>query len=183
MDKGQLYIISSVAGGGKSTLIRKLLSEFPEVVFSISCTSRPKRPLEKEGVDYYFLTREEFQEKIKQDYFLEWALVHDNYYGTPKEFIFQNLEKGKKIILDIDVQGAKNIKEKLPSAISIFILPPSKEIWIERLKKRGTETEEALKTRIQNGLKELEEKENFDFQIINDDLERAYKEFKQVVLG
>lgn len=183
MKQGQLYIISSVAGGGKSTLIRKLLEEFPNILFSISCTSRPKRLSEQEGKDYYFLTKEEFQKKIQEDYFLEWALVHDNYYGTPKDFIFSNLTQNKKIILDIDIQGAENVKKKLPSSISIFIVPPSKEIWIERLKNRGTETPEALEKRIQNGLKELNEKNKFDFQIINDDLEKAYKEFKEIILN
>lgn len=183
MQKGKLYIISSVAGGGKSTLIRKLLIEFPEILFSISCTSREKRPKEEDGKDYYFITKEEFQKKIEQDYFLEWALVHDNYYGTPKDFILKNLQENKKIILDIDVQGAENVKKKIPSAVSIFIVPPSKEVWLQRLRNRGTESEEALQKRIQNGFKELEHKDKFDFQVINDVFEKAYNEFKDIVLN
>ncbi len=181
MSQGRLYIISSVAGGGKSTLIRKLLAEFPEILFSVSCTSRDKRPMEQNGLDYYFITKEEFQKKIQEDYFLEWALVHDNYYGTPKDFILNGLNQNKKIILDIDVQGAENVKKKIPSAISIFILPPSQEVWLERLKNRGTESREALEKRIKNGLKELNYKDKFDFRIINDTLERAYTELKEII--
>jgi guanylate kinase len=181
MYKGKLFIISSVAGGGKSTLIKKLLSNHPEILFSVSCTSRPRRPLEQEGKDYHFLSRKEFEEKIDSHYFFEWALVHDNYYGTPKAFIVKNLKEGKIIVLDIDVQGAEKVKESLPESLSIFILPPSQDIWIQRLKDRGTETPEVLEKRIRNGLKELLLKDHFDYQIINDDLDTAYEQLEKII--
>ncbi len=181
MKTGGLYIISSVAGGGKSTLIRKLLEENKDLLFSVSYTSRSKRPNEIHGKDYFFLTKEEFEKKIQEDFFFEWALVHDNYYGTPKQFILDGLKLGKKILLDIDIQGARKVKKSVPEAISIFILPPNKEAWIQRLKNRGTETPESLEKRIQNGLKELEQKDEFDFQIVNDVLEKAYTDLKQII--
>ena len=182
MKTGSLYIISSVAGGGKSTLIRKLLEEYKDLIFSVSYTSRPQRPNEIHGRDYFFLTKEEFERKIQENFFFEWALVHDNYYGTPKQFILDELALGKKIILDIDVQGARKVKKEIPEAISIFILPPSKEIWIQRLKNRGTESPENIEKRIKNGIKELEHKDEFDFQIVNDILDKAYIELKKIIL-
>jgi guanylate kinase len=176
-----LYILSSVAGGGKSTLIELLLRKHNEIVFSISYTSREKRIGEKDGVNYNFISRERFEELIQNNFFYEWALVHDNYYGTPKDFILNQLNLGKKIILDIDVQGATKVKESLPTATSIFILPPSQEVWIERLRKRGTENKDIQEKRIRNGLKELEQQDKFDYKIINDDLHKAFMELESLI--
>lgn len=181
--KGNLYIISSVAGGGKSTLISRILGKHPEILFSVSCTSRPVRPGEKDGVNYHFKSRSEFEELIAKDYFYEWALVHDNYYGTPKDFILSNLKNGKKIILDIDVQGAEKVKGQLPESVSIFILPPSIEIWQERLRNRGTETAEVIEKRIRNGFRELEEQNKFDYRVINDNIENAYINLEKIIMG
>jgi len=176
-----LNIISSVAGGGKSTLIELLLKNHPELEFSVSCTTRPPRPGDIPGKTYHFLTEAEFRGKIEKGEFLEWALVHGNYYGTSKTFIEQALRQGKSVILDIDVQGAKAVKQRFSDAKTIFILPPSEEIWIRRLKERGTDSEEAIATRIANGRKELEEKDWFEYKIVNDNLEEAYQELTRIV--
>lgn len=176
-----LYIISSVAGGGKSTLISMLCEKYPDIEFSISCTTRAPRPGDVPGKTYHFLTVEDFQDRIQKGEFLEWANVHGNYYGTSKPFIEQSIEKGRSVLLDIDVQGAKLVKEKFPEANTIFILPPSEEVWIHRLRGRGTDSEEVIEKRIQNGRKELEESDWFDYKIINDSLETAFLELERIV--
>ena len=181
--RGILYIISSVAGGGKSTLISLLLKKYPDIHFSISVTSRAVRPGDEPGVNYHFVSREEFEKLIEQDFFLEWALVHDNYYGTSKRYIEKELRKGFKVILDIDVQGFKIIKSKVPNVKSIFILPPSEEIWIERLKKRGSDSPESIEKRIRNGKEELTHVDEYDFQIVNDKLEDSMLALEKILFG
>lgn len=181
--KGTLYIISSVAGGGKSTLIYMLLEKHPSVKFSISTTSRQPRGTEVEGGNYNYVSKEEFERLIQKDYFLEWALVHDNYYGTPKNFIVDGIENGNTIILDIDVQGFKTVKEKLPNLKSIFILPPDETTWINRLTNRGTDSKESIEKRISNGRKELLFADEYDYKIVNQDLDKAYLELENIVVG
>jgi guanylate kinase len=176
-----LYIISSVAGGGKSTLISKLVDRHKDLKFSVSYTSRYIRNGEIDGKSYHFVSKEKFQKLIQENYFLEWAVVHDNYYGTPKEFILENIRIGNKILLDIDIQGCYSIKSRMPDAKSIFILPPSEEIWIERLRKRGTDSPESIEKRISNGKKELLESNKFDYNIINDNLDKAYEELEKII--
>ncbi|WCL48262.1 guanylate kinase [Leptospira sp. GIMC2001] len=178
---GQLFIISSVAGGGKSTLINLLTNKYPDILFSISSTTRSPRPGDEEGKTYNFLTKEEFENAIKQDRFLEWALVHGNYYGTPRKFIEDGIHSGHSVVLDIDVQGASLVKAKMPHSKSIFILPPSEEIWIRRLKGRGTDSEESINRRIENGKKELLEASKFDYRIINDNLDDAFLQLVQIL--
>jgi len=182
-NQGNLYIISSVAGGGKSTLIDLLLRKHPEILFSVSYTSRPIRGGEKNGLNYHFISKEEFEDLVVKNYFYEWAQVHDNYYGTPKEFIEKNLKDGKKIILDIDVQGADKVKASLPSCVSIFIVPPSREIWVERLKNRGTDDPQVIEKRIKNGLHELEAQDRFDNRIVNNELMIALGELESIILS
>lgn len=179
--QGLLYIISSVAGGGKTTLIDKLIQDHPQFRYSISYTSRPKRKMETNGVNYYFVSQKEFETLIEQDSFFEWAIVHNNYYGTPKKETIKQLEQGQKLILDIDVKGARTVRNKIKESISIFILPPCEEVWIQRLKNRGTETEKTLQTRIANGKKELLVANEFDHQIVNDDLEVAYQQLLAIL--
>ncbi|MBK8395028.1 MAG: guanylate kinase [Leptospiraceae bacterium] len=181
--RGILYIISSVAGGGKSTLISLLLKKYPDIHFSISVTSRPVRPGDEPGVNYHFVSREEFQKLIGQNFFLEWALVHDNYYGTSKRYIEKEIRKGHKVILDIDVQGFRIIKSKISNMKSIFILPPSEEIWIERLKKRGSDSPESIEKRIRNGKKELTLVNEYDFQIVNDKLDDSLLALEKILFG
>ncbi|MCB1157255.1 MAG: guanylate kinase [Leptospiraceae bacterium] len=179
--KGKLYIISSVAGGGKTTLINKLLNEFPDLQYSISYTSRPKRNAEVHSKDYFFVDREEFFRLIQEDFFFEWALVHNNYYGTPSSPILDAISSGQKIILDIDIKGARTVRSKVADSCSVFILPPSEEIWRDRLVKRGTESAESLQIRLANGKKELEYAGEFDYTIINDSLEKAYSDLKRIM--
>jgi len=181
--RGILYVISSVAGGGKSTLISLLLNKYPDIHFSISVTSRPVRPGDEPGKNYHFVSRDEFERLIAQDFFLEWALVHDNYYGTSKRYIEKELRKGYKVILDIDVQGFRIIKSKIQNIKSIFILPPSEEVWIDRLKKRGSDSPESIERRIQNGRKELQQAGDYDYQIVNDKLEDSFAELEKILFG
>jgi guanylate kinase len=178
---GKCIILSSVAGGGKSTLISLLLERHPDLMFSISCTTRAPRPGDIPGVTYHFLSIPEFRSGIEANQFLEWAEVHGNYYGTSRIPIESAIRKGRTILLDIDVQGAKIVKEKLPEAITVFIVPPSQEVWIQRLRGRGTDSPESIELRIKNGLKELESKDWFDFQIVNDNLEKAYTELERLI--
>ncbi len=178
-----LYVISSVAGGGKSTIIAKVLEKYKDIHFSISYTSRPVRKDDVPGANYQFVSKKEFEDLIKEDFFLEWALVHDNYYGTPKKFIDYEIQKGNKVILDIDVQGFRIIRSKIEKLRSIFILPPTEEIWIDRLKKRGTDSEEVIEKRIRNGRNELKAIDEYDFKILNDVLETAVLHFESILFN
>ena len=181
--RGILYVISSVAGGGKTTLISLLLEKHPDIHFSISVTSRAVRPGDEPGKNYQFVTRDEFERLIEHDYFLEWALVHDNYYGTSKRYIEKEIRKGYKIILDIDVQGFKIIKSKIQTVKSIFILPPSEEIWIQRLKNRGSDSPEVIERRIRNGRRELLLAGEYDYRIVNDKLEDSLAQLESILFG
>ncbi|MDV6235216.1 guanylate kinase [Leptospira ellisii] len=177
-------MLSSVAGGGKSTLIQKLRDKHPEILFSVSCTTRPPRPGDQEGVTYHFLTKEEFEKGISESAFLEWAVVHDQYYGTPSKFVEDAFAKGSSVIMDIDVQGAGIVRDKLPGrVVTIFILPPNEEEWERRLRGRGTDSEENILKRIRNGKLELSRRGEFDYQIVNDDLEGALRDLETIVLS
>jgi guanylate kinase len=181
--KGKVWIFSSVAGGGKSTLIQKIMQKYPDTLFSVSCTTRPPRPGDIPGETYHFLTVPEFEKKIMENEFLEYAKVHDNYYGTPKTFIEDSIKNGKVVILDIDVQGARSVLEKMPEVGTIFIVPPSEEIWIQRLKGRGTDSAEVIEKRIRNGKKELEEAHWYQNRIINDQLDTAFQELENLMFS
>jgi guanylate kinase len=176
-----LFIISSVAGGGKSTLISLLLKRHEDLLFSVSCTTRLPRPGDVPGQSYHFLTVDDFKSRIDRDEFIEWAEVHGNYYGTSKLFIENAIQSGHSILMDIDVQGAKIVKGKLPTATTIFILPPSEEIWIERLRSRATDSQEVIERRIHNGKVELSQSDWFDYQIVNDNLETAYRDLEKII--
>ncbi|TGL61232.1 guanylate kinase [Leptospira ognonensis] len=176
-----LYIISSVAGGGKSTIIERILKDHPDFYFSISCTTREPRPGDVPGKNYHFLSIEEFKKRIEDDGFYEWAEVHGNFYGTPKGPIMEAIANQKVVLLDLDVQGARTVKKKRPDSVTIFIEPPSQEVWIERLIKRGTDPKKSIEKRIENGLKELEEAPNFDYIVVNDQLEKAILDVKAIL--
>lgn len=172
-----LLILSAPSGAGKTTLCRKLLSEFPNFVLSISCTTRPVRGNEKNGVDYHFLTPDQFQKKMKAGDFAEWAEVHGNYYGTSKSVIQEAFQMGKDVLLDIDVQGAQSLKNAFPTqSFTIFIAPPSLEALEERLRGRGTETEAVIQKRMANAAKEMTQMNTFDKIIVNEELDKAYQE-------
>jgi len=176
-NKGNLFVVSAPSGAGKTTLCQKLFKELPGIEFSVSHTTRKPREGEVHGRDYYFVSVSEFKEKIDQSEMLEWAEVHGNYYGTSKQFVTDKLNAGIDILLDIDVQGAHQVKKLIPEVITVFIMPPSLDDLSERLNRRGTDTKEVIQKRLGNALTEMREKDWYDFVIINDDLETAASEF------
>lgn len=179
--EGLLFVISAPSGVGKTTLIRSVRAERPELRFSVSCTTRPPRSEEIPGKDYHFLSREEFLEGIQRNRFLEWAQVHDQYYGTDGEQIQRWLRAGDDVLLDIDVQGACQIRCTYPHAFMIFILPPSLEVLRERLEKRGTESPEQIAGRLTAARRELREAPWYDYIIVNDVLEEAVADLNAVL--
>lgn len=181
--EGKLIIFSAPSGAGKTTIVQYLLSIFPEISFSISCTTRPKRENEVDGKDYYFLTEEQFQEKIKNNEFIEYEEVYKGrYYGTLHSEIERLWNQGKHVIFDIDVRGGLNLKKQFKDrALAIFISPPSLKDLEERLKNRNTENLESLLTRIQKADEELSFAKDFDAVIINDNLEKAQNKAKTLV--
>jgi guanylate kinase len=176
--KGRLFIVSGPSGVGKSTLIERFLREDGHSTFSVSCTTRPRRPHEIEGKDYYFTEQRKFQELIQQDYFLEWEQVHGYFYGTPVKGLAEPIGRGTDVFLDIDVKGALRIREKCSSACLIFIEPPSEADLLQRLSIRG---ENEIDKRMQRVREEMSRKHLFDYAIINDKLNNAYKAFKSVI--
>ncbi|MBI4806142.1 MAG: guanylate kinase [Desulfovibrio sp.] len=180
---GFALIITAPSGTGKSTLIKRLLAEFPQAGFSISCTTRSPRPGEIDGKDYHFLTVEQFKERIEADAFAEWAQVHGNYYGTPKQGVLDMLEAGRDVLFDIDVQGARALRGNLDMGRTVFILPPSRQDLEKRLTGRGSDSPETIAKRIANAKAEIEQAEWFDHIIVNDVLEKAYDELRAVYLA
>ncbi len=180
--KNRLVVISAPSGAGKTSLCAKLLANIPNLVLSISSTTRAPRGTEKHGVEYEFLTREDFQAKIQAGRFAEWAEVHGNYYGTSKDTIGRAFQAGNSVLLDIDVQGAKLIRQAYPSeSVLIFVQPPSIEELEKRLRGRGTESEENIQKRMKNARDELAEMDSFDHVIMNDEFERAAFELEAIV--
>jgi guanylate kinase len=176
-----LFVISAPSGAGKTTVYHRVLESIPDLAYSISHTTRPPRYGEKDGVDYFFVSEDEFLRMRERGDFLEWALVHNNYYGTAKRQISDCLGSGKDILLDIDVQGARQVRDQLSEVILIFILPPSWEVLEERLGKRQSDDEEALKLRMANARNEVRAVREYDYIIINDDLDEAVRNFKAIV--
>lgn len=173
-DKGLLIVLSGPSGVGKGT-VRKALFEMPEqnFVYSVSMTTRKKRPGEVEGKDYYFVSREEFEEKIEEGKFLEHAEFVGNYYGTPLDKVNEQLNLGKEVILEIEVEGAAQVREKCKDAVFIFLAPPSKVALYKRLKRRGTESEEVIKERIDKANREFKLAFKYDYIVINDEVRNA----------
>lgn len=171
---GKLFIISAPSGTGKTTLLKIVMSEVERLVFSVSHTTRPPREGERDGKEYYFVAKEEFQQMIAAGEFLEWAMVHDNYYGTALSPLSRQLEQNRDVILDIDVQGAEIIRRdgRLPAA-HIFIAPPGMEELERRLRGRATEKEQTIQKRLKNAHSEMAHCEKYDYFIINDNLQRA----------
>ncbi|MBF0312811.1 MAG: guanylate kinase [Oligoflexia bacterium] len=177
-----IIIIVAPSGAGKSTLIKKVREDFPALKESISFTTRAMRPGEVAGKSYFFIAREEFLKRRDQDEFIEWAEVHSNFYGTSKCFIQGELSKGHSVLLDIDVQGADNIKKSFGDvAKAIFIAPPSFEVLEKRLRGRGTDDPEVIARRLKNAKQELQRRNDYDYVVVNDQLEVAYKELKQII--
>lgn len=171
--KGEIFVVSAPSGTGKTTILKSILGKFPELVFSVSATTRLMREKERNGVDYFFISEEEFKKKIRSDEFVEWEKFYDYYYGTYKSFIEDNINSGKSVIVEVDVKGALTLKKIYPHAHLIFIYPPSFEELKLRLKKRKTENEKEYKKRIERAEMELSLKDKFDYLIENNDLAKA----------
>lgn len=178
---GKLFVISGSSGVGKGTVIKEFLNKHSDFKLSVSCTTRKPREGEEHGKNYFFLTQEEFQSCIDNQEFLEWAEFSGNRYGTQKAYVEEKLAAGKNMILEIDTQGALNVKKIMPEATLIFILPPSFEDLEARLRGRHTETEEAIQKRLQSTKLEMENAKNFDYQIINDSVENAVRELEKIM--
>lgn len=176
-------VISAPSGAGKTTLARLLRQRHPEVVFSVSATTRSPRPNEKDGRDYHFVGRDEFVRMRDAGELIEWAEVHGNFYGTPLENVRRTKERGQFLLLDIDVQGARQIRERVPDAVLVFILPPSGKVLVERLRARGTEDASVLRRRLTNAEEEIHAAPEFDHVVVNDDLETAVAELEAILRG
>ena len=178
---GRIFVVSAPSGAGKTTLLNRLLADFPDIARSVSCTTRPPRSGEKEGVDYFFVDEKTFREMAQKDEFFEWEEVHSYFYGTPKAPLVERRKKRLDTVLDIDIRGAMSVRRSFPGACLIFLMPPSIEALEARLKGRQTEAPEALKRRLENARLEMAEQDKFDYVIINDDIDRAYAELKTII--
>ncbi|MFZ0289940.1 MAG: guanylate kinase [Candidatus Sulfotelmatobacter sp.] len=181
--KPLIYIISAPSGSGKSTLVNELLKKVSDLEFSISYTTRAPRGSETNGRQYYFVSRAEFEKMIQDGAFLEHAEVFGNYYGTARRFLRQAEQHGRDLLLDIDVQGAKQIQDKLPEAVSIFILPPDRKTLEERLRKRSEDREEVIRRRLVTATHEIENYQRYNYILVNDQLEDSIKLLRAVVRG
>jgi guanylate kinase len=183
--KGKIIVVSAPSGAGKTTLLNYIRAQIPDLVYSVSATTRPPRPHETNGIHYYFYSLEEFKARIAANEFAEWQLVHGNYYGTPRSNIDQTIDRGRHLIMDIDVYGKKKLDLLYPNTIGILLLPPSMEILEQRLRERGTESETALKTRLKNATDETafaREQGTYAYIIVNDILEHAQAELLAIML-
>lgn len=183
MNKGGVFIISGPSGSGKDTLIVRLLEKLPELRFSISSITRGMREGEKQGEKYNFISREKFEDMINNDELLEYNTYVGNYYGTPKAPVVKAIEDGYDMIIEVDVNGAAQIREKLPDAVSIFIMPPSYEELKARLSGRGTETQELITKRMNSAIGEIRRASEYDYIIVNDDIDTAVNDIMSVILS
>lgn len=179
--QGKLFIISGCSGVGKGTLLKMLLQNNPDIKLSISATTRLPRTGEIDGENYFFITKEDFKAAIENNEFLEYAEFSGNFYGTKKNFVEKTLNKGIDLILEIEVQGAKQVKEKMPDAVSIFIMPPSVQVLEERLRGRHTEDEETIQKRLNEVKREIEAGNKFNYQVINDNLDEALSNLQNII--
>ena len=181
MTKGRVYIISGPSGSGKDTLMKKVFEKLPDINFSISSITRPMREGEIEGEKYNFISRERFEEMIKNDELLEYNVFVGNYYGTPKAPVISCIENGQDMLIEVDVNGAEQIRGKMPEVISIFIMPPSLEILKKRLTGRGTDTQDIIDKRLKESLREIESAKDYDYIVVNDDLDTAVENFARII--
>lgn len=182
-NRGIALVVSGPSGVGKGTLIGMLMNEFKNLEFSISYTTRKPRPNEIDGVHYYFVSKEEFKKMIDENKFAEWAEVHGNFYGTPIDEIEKKLKKGVDVVFDIDVQGARQLKRNLPSGIFIFIMPPSMDELKNRLIKRSQDPISDIEIRLKNAQKEINSSREFDYIVVNDDLNVAYEQLRCIYVS
>ena len=180
-NKGILMVISGFSGAGKGTLVKKLLSEYDNYALSISMTTRGPREGEQDGREYFFRTREQFEENIAKNGFIEYAQYCGNYYGTPKAYVEEQMQAGKDVILEIEIQGALKVKEKFPDTLLLFVTPPSAEELKNRLIGRGTETMDVIESRLARAVEEAEGIESYDYLVVNDVLEDCVEEVHQII--
>ncbi len=180
---GNLFIFSAASGTGKTSLANALVESLPDLEFSISHTTRAPRPGEQHGVHYFFVSHREFEEMVAAGRFLEYAKVFDNYYGTSRAAMDNLLRQGKSVILDIDWQGARAVKQQMPQAVSIFILPPSRAALAERLFQRGQDAPEVIARRMAQALEEMSHYTEFDYVVVNDDFDAALQDLNAIVTG
>ncbi|GAA0734678.1 guanylate kinase [Clostridium oceanicum] len=178
--KGLLIVISGPSGAGKGTICKELIKQ-EELWVSVSATTRSPRKGEEDGVNYYFLNKEDFKQKIKEDDFLEYAEVYGNYYGTPKSKVLEKVHNGNNVILEIDIQGALKVKEKYPEGIFVFVLPPSMEELKKRIINRGSETEESFMTRFKSAYREINYVSKYNYAVVNDTVEDAVTKIRNII--
>jgi guanylate kinase len=180
--QGILFVVSAPSGAGKTTLVRKVIEQLPGVNLSVSCTTRAPRPEEQEGIDYCFITRDAFNTMEREGKFIEWAHVHGDLYGTPRANMVK-LQQGEDLVLEIDTQGARKIREELRNGVLILIRPPSLEVLHERLQTRGGDSEEAMQARLHNAQKELDQMDWYDYIVVNDDIEEATTQLASIFIA
>lgn len=181
MSKGKLFVISGASGVGKSTVLKLVMEGRDDLKFSVSATTRPPRPGEVDGVHYYFVTRERFEEMIRQDAFLEYDAHADNYYGTPRAQAEEKMEQGLLLLLDIEPMGAKQVKQAAPDAVLIFIMPPSRQELERRLRSRGDTSEEQMQLRLDRAAWEMDQRAWYDYVVVNDDARRCADEILTII--
>lgn len=181
--RGKLIVISGPSGAGKSTVLFKAIEGRKDVVFSTSVTTRKARPGEEDGREYFFIERERFEQMIANNELLEHAVYVNNYYGTPRSYVENKMDEGYHVVLDIEVQGARQVNAKMPEAIKIFIIPPSMEVLAQQLRGRGTDSEQAITGRLQRARQEYAEANFYDYIIVNDDVEKAAAELSAIMLA
>ncbi len=181
-NSGLLVVLSGFAGTGKGTLVKKLISDHPDkYALSVSATTRAPRPGEREGIEYFFKTSEEFGEMIAKGELLEYARYLDNYYGTPRSYVEDRMAEGKNVLLEIEVQGGLKVKEEFPDTLLLFVIPPSAKALVERLRGRGSETDAEIYARLNRAIEEAEECRTYDYLIVNDDLEDCAETIHQII--
>ncbi|MDD2629899.1 MAG: guanylate kinase [Limnochordia bacterium] len=183
MSKGTLLVVSGPSGVGKNTVLEEFCRRHPSVIYSISATTRTPRAHEVHGKDYYFLTTEEFEERIRRDGFLEWAEFCGKLYGTPADFVHEQLFNGHDLVMDIEIQGALQVKQRLPQAVLVFLLPPSLEELRKRIEGRGTEDERSVTARLDVAIQELKTVERYDYAVVNNDVGQAADELWSILVA
>ncbi len=183
MNKGRVFIISGPSGSGKDTVLKKVFEKLPEIAFSISSITRPMRSGEIEGEKYNFITREKFETMLKNDEFLEYNSFVGNYYGTPKTPVINCIENGKDMLIEVDVNGAAQIRQKIKDAVSVFIMPPSLEILKNRLCGRGTDSDDIVEKRFAEAVQEIARASEYDYIVVNNDIETAVDEFVSIIMS
>lgn len=181
--KGILIVVSGFSGAGKGTLMKKLVQEYDNYALSISATTRAPRAGEEDGREYFFITKEAFERKIAENGLIEYACYCENYYGTPRNYVEEQLEAGRDVILEIEIQGALNIRKQFPTALLLFVMPPNVQELKKRLTGRGTETAEVIDKRLARAVEEAEGIEEYDYIVVNDDLEACAKQLHEIIMA